>query len=216
MFFSIWQHCQIMKDHSNVTNMHFWMIQRDKREGFGHFLDLGQFNRLGIAYYDRTKCFPTFGNSTRSWRIIQKSQKCLFEWSKVPKKDIFGRFMDLGLLDLLDIAYYDGSKCFSTFGTVRRSWKMILKSQKCIFERPTEAKKKFMAIFSSLGCWIDLLSHILMVLNSFYHWYCYQVMKVHKKITEMHDSKSKKVGFWPFFAVWVVESTSYCICISSG
>ena len=109
------------------------------------------------------------------------------------KKDIFGRFMDLGLLDLLDIAYYDGSKCFSTFGTATRSWKMILKSQKCIFERPTEAKKKFMAIFSSLGCWIDLLSHILMVLNSFYHWYCYQVMKVHKKITEMHDSKSQKV-----------------------
>ena len=137
MFSNIRQLYQVMKDHSKVTEMPLWMIQS-------------------------------------------------------AKKRHFGRFMDLGLLDLLDIAYYDGSKCFSTFGTVTRSWKMILKSQKCIFERPTEAKKKVMAIFYSLGCWIVLLSHILMVLNSFYHWYCYQVMKVHKKSQKCMIQRAKK------------------------
>ena len=30
------------------------------------FLDLGLVDRLDIAYYDRTKCFSTFGNTTRS------------------------------------------------------------------------------------------------------------------------------------------------------
>ena len=137
MFSNIRQLYQVMKDHSKVTEMPLWMIQS-------------------------------------------------------AKKDIFGRFMDLGLLDLLDIAYYDGSKCISTFGTVTRSWKMILKTQKCIFERPTKAKKKFMAIFCGLGCWIDLLSHILMVLNSFNHWYCYQVMKVHKKSQKCMIQRAKK------------------------
>ena len=117
MFPSIWQHCQIMKDHSNVTNMHFWMIQRDKREGFGHFLDLGQFNRLGIAYYDRTKCFPTFGNSTRSWRIIQKSLKSILNDSTCQKEDV----LDFWLLDRLHIEYFVRTKCFPRFGNVTRS-----------------------------------------------------------------------------------------------
>ena len=39
------------------------------------FLGLGLVDRLDISYYDKTKCFPAFGNSTRSWRIIQKSLK---------------------------------------------------------------------------------------------------------------------------------------------
>ena len=30
-------------------------------------------------------CFPPFGNTTKSLRIIQKSQKSIFEWSKVSK-----------------------------------------------------------------------------------------------------------------------------------
>ena len=151
MFSKIRQHYQVMEDHSKVTEMPLWMIQN-------------------------------------------------------AKKDIFGRFLDLGLLDRLDIAYYDGTKCFSTFGTVTRSWRMILKSQKCIFERPTEAKKKFMTIFSSLGCWIDLLSHILMVLNSFYHWYCYQVMKVHKKNHRnawFKEQKSRILAIFCSLGCWI-------------
>ena len=75
----------LMLDHSKVTKMHFWMIQSAKKQVFGRFLDLGLLDRLDIAYFGRTICFPTFGNTTRSWRVIQKPSKSIFEWSKVPK-----------------------------------------------------------------------------------------------------------------------------------
>ena len=38
---NIRQNYQAMKDHSNVTKMYFWMIQRAKKEFFGHFLEFG-------------------------------------------------------------------------------------------------------------------------------------------------------------------------------
>ena len=41
------------------------------------------------------------------------------------------------------------------------------KTQKCIFEWSKEPKKWFLAIFLSLVCWIDLILHILIVLNVF-------------------------------------------------
>ena len=110
--FNIRQCYQVMKDHSNIMEMHFWMIHRAKNEVFGHFLELALLDRLDIAYCERTKCFPRFGNVTRSWRIIQTSRKCLIEWSKGPKM-------------------------------------------------------RFLAIFRSLVCWIDLILHILIVLNVF-------------------------------------------------
>ena len=62
------------------------MIHRAKKEGFGHLLESGLLDWLDIAYCASTKCLPTFGNVTRSWRIIQRSQKCIFEWSKELKK----------------------------------------------------------------------------------------------------------------------------------
>ena len=130
MFSNFRQCYQVMKDHSNITNIHFWMIQKAKNEVFGHFLEFGLLDRLDIAYCDSTKCLPTFGNVTRSSWIIQKSEKCIFEWSKVPKM-------------------------------------------------------RFLAIFLSLVCWFDLILHILMVLNNL-------VM-----IWLMLDhSKSRKMHFW--------------------
>ena len=99
MFSNIWQPYYVMKDLSKVTKMHFWMIQRTKKEIFGHFLGLGLLDQLDIAYYDSTKCFPTF---TRSLRIIQISQKYLFEWPKEPKNRflaVLGHyFLSKGLL----------------------------------------------------------------------------------------------------------------------
>ena len=86
MFTNFRQCYQVKLDHSKIRKMHFWMIQRAKKEVFGHFLEFGLLDRLDIADCDSTKCFPTFGNVTRSWRIIQRSQKCIFEWSKRPKK----------------------------------------------------------------------------------------------------------------------------------
>ena len=78
MFLSIWQHYQIMKDHSKITNIHFWMIQKAKNEVFGNFLEFGLFDWLDVAYCDSIKCLPTFGNVTRSSWIIQKIRKMHF------------------------------------------------------------------------------------------------------------------------------------------
>ena len=85
----------LMLDHSKIRKMHFWMIQRAKKEVFGHFLEFGLLNWLDIAYCDRTKCFPTFSYVTRSQRIIQRSQKCIFQWSKSPKKRFLAIFWTL-------------------------------------------------------------------------------------------------------------------------
>ena len=74
-----------------------------KNEAFGHYLEFGLLDWLDIAYDDRILCFPPFGNTTRSWRIIQKSQKSIFEWSEVPN-------LELGLSDWLDILYYERSE----------------------------------------------------------------------------------------------------------
>ena len=102
MFLSIRQHYQIMKDHSKITNIHFWMIQEAKNEVFGHFLEFGLSDRLDIAYIDRTKCFLTFSNVTRSSWIIQRSEKCIFEWSKEPKKRFLAIFLSLvGCIDFI-------------------------------------------------------------------------------------------------------------------
>ena len=79
-------------DHSKVRKMHFWMIQSAKKQVFGRFLDLGLLDRLDIAYFDRTICFPTFSNTIRSWWVILKPSKCVFEWSKVPKNRFLAVF----------------------------------------------------------------------------------------------------------------------------
>ena len=138
---------------------HFWMIQRAKKEVFGHFLEFGLLDRLDIADCDSTKCFPTFGNVTRSWRIIQRSQISIFEWSKRPKM-------------------------------------------------------RFLAIFLSWVCWIDLILHIVIVLNVFQlsatlpgHVGSF---KDHKNAF-LNDPKSQKRCFRPFSGVWSVGSTWYRI-----
>ena len=101
MFSNNRQDCQVMEDHWKVREMYFWMIQSAKKEVFGHFLEIGLLDRLDVAYFDRTKCFPTIGNTARSWRIIQKSQKCISEWFKEPKMSFsaiwsVSRFWHLG------------------------------------------------------------------------------------------------------------------------
>ena len=113
--------------------------------------------------------FLTFGNVTRSCRIIQTSRKCIFEWSIEPKSRVFGHFQEFLLLDRLSTAYCDSSICFLTFGNVTRSWRIIQTSQKCSFEWSERPKVRFLAIFRSLACWIDLILHIVIVLNVLRH-----------------------------------------------
>ena len=139
----IWQHYQVMKDYSKVSEKLFWMIQSAKNVAFGHYLVFGLLDGLDIAYFDSNKCFPTFGKVTRSWRIIQKSRKCIFEWSKEPKKRFLAIFWGFGLLDRLDIAYFDSTKCFLTFGNITRSWRIIQKSTILYFWMIQRAKQVF-------------------------------------------------------------------------
>ena len=149
-----------MKGRSKVSKMHFWMIQNAKKEVFGHFLDLGLLDWLDIAYYDRTKCVSTFGNTTRSWRIIQKFHESIFEWSKVPK-EVFRHYLEFGLLDWLDITFDDRTICFLTFADTTRSWRIIQKSQRSIFVCSQVLKMRFLAIVLSFVSWIDLVLHIM-------------------------------------------------------
>ena len=149
----------LMLDHSKIRKMHFWMIQRAKKEVFGHFLEFGLLDRLDIADCDSTKCFPTFGNVTRSWRIIQISQISIFEWSKRPKM-------------------------------------------------------RFLAIFLSLVCWIDLIFYIVIVVNVFQHLarlLGHEESFKNYKNAVLNDPKYQKRGFWQFSGVWSVRSTWYCI-----
>ena len=42
------------------------MQKRAKNEVFGHFLEFGTSDGPDIAYYDRGKCFSSFGDDKRS------------------------------------------------------------------------------------------------------------------------------------------------------
>ena len=84
-------------------------------------------------------------------------------------KSGFGQFLDFGTSDRLDVAYYDSAERFPTYGNITRSWRIIQKTQKCIFEWSKERKNMFLVIFSSLVCRIDLIMHIVVVLNIFQH-----------------------------------------------
>ena len=159
MFCNFQQCYQVMKDHLKVSKMYLWMIQSAKKEVFGRFLEFGLLDRLDIADCDSTKCFPTFGNVTMSWRIIRRPQKCFFEWSKRPKK-------------------------------------------------------RFLAIFLSLVCWIDLILHIVIVLNVFQpsaRSPGYEGSFQSHANAFLNDPKSQKRCFRPFSWVWSVGLTWYCI-----
>ena len=141
--------------------LHFWMIQGAKIEVFGHFLEFGWSDVLHTAYFD----------CTNNWAIISLMQdhsklaKMYFWMIQKAKIEVFGPFLEFGLLYRLDIAYCDDTKCFLTFGNVSRLWKITQKSKKCIFEWSKEPKQRFLAIFLSLVSWIDLILHIWIVLN---------------------------------------------------
>ena len=157
-----------MQNHSKITKMQFWMIQRAKKEGFGHHLESGLLDWLDLHIllvlnvYQRSAMLPGHEGSF-------KDLKNAFLNDPRAKKEVFGHFLEFGWLDRLDIAYSDSTKCFPTFGKVTRSWRIIQKSHKCIFEWSKEPKKRFLAIFWSLVCWIDLILHIMIVQNISQH-----------------------------------------------
>ena len=60
---------------------------------------------------------------------------------------------------------------------------------------------RFLAILWTLVCWIDLIMHIVIELNSFQHLAqlpgCEGSFKT-DKIAFLNDPKRHKLGFWPF------------------
>ena len=234
MFFNFRQGYQVMKDHSNITKMHFWMIQSTKnevfwtwvrridlilhiiielnvfqrlatqpgherafksplekhfwmiqsakKEVFGHYLELGQLDWADIAYDDRTIWFTPFGNTTSPWKIIQKSQKAFLNDPKYQEQG----FLDLGVSDRLDIAYYDRTQCFPTFGNTTRSWRSIQKSKKSFHEWSKVPRRRFLAII--LSCWIELILPMMIEQYDFHHL---ATLPVHEG-----SFKSPKKHFW--------------------
>jgi len=145
-----------------------------------------------------------FFNIRQHYQVMvghSKTLKMHFWMIQNAKKGDFGRFHDFGRLDRLGIACYDRSSYFTTLGNTARSWRIISMSPKCIFEWSKVSKKRFLAIITSLVCWIDLILHFVIVLNVFIIQQCYQVMKDPSNITEMHFwmiIRAKNEGFGHF------------------
>ena len=96
----------LMLDHSKFTKMPFWMIQIAKNEVFGHFLELGASDRLQIAYDDYTKWSWQVGCHIAHAGSFKNHKNSFLDDPKCQKR-VFDHFLELGLLDRLDTAYYD-------------------------------------------------------------------------------------------------------------
>ena len=109
----------------------------------------------------------TFGNGTRSWRIIQKSQKCIFEWSKEPKKMFLAIFWSLvSWIDLIlhIVIVINVLQHLETLPNHATSFK---NKRNLFLDDPTNLKWGFSAIFLSLVHPVNLILHILIKLNDF-------------------------------------------------
>ena len=79
-------------------------------------------------------------NDHDTWTVISpmmdhsKIVKMPFWTIQNAKNGFFDHFLVLGLLDRLDIAYYESTICLTTLFSVTRSRMIIQKSQKLIFE----------------------------------------------------------------------------------
>ena len=67
------------------------------------------------------------------------------------KNEVFGLYIEFGLLDRLDIAYYDGTKCFLTFGNVLPGHAESFKITKMHIWMIQRAKKEGFGHFLDFG-----------------------------------------------------------------
>ena len=114
---------------------------------------------------------------------------------------VIGHFLEFGPSDQLDIAYFDSAKWYSRF--VNGITHVLHLDHSIITLRwcKTTCFDQFLAIFSSLVCWIDLILHIMIVLNDFQLSIMLPVregsFKNHKNAF-LNDPKCQKRGFWSF------------------
>ena len=149
----------------------------------------------------------TGGLSYLSCWITQKSQKCLFVWSKMPKMSFLAIFLSLAYridfkLHIL-ILQNDLDK-----------WAVILpmlgslKNHKNAFWMIQRAENEVFGHLLEFGASDRLQLHILIMLNDLDRWAVISPMLDYSKITKM---PSRKWGFWPFSWVWCIRSTWYRI-----
>ena len=105
-----WAHISTMLDHSKITEMPCWMIQRAKNEVFGHFLEFCALDRLENAYFGFTKWSWHVGCHVAHAGSFRNHKNAFLGWSKEPKMFYFHHFLELALLDRLDITYFDFTK----------------------------------------------------------------------------------------------------------
>ena len=63
---NVFQHLAALPGHEGSFKSHKNEFLDDPNCQKHGFLDLGLMDRFDTAFYDRTICFPTFGNNTRS------------------------------------------------------------------------------------------------------------------------------------------------------
>ena len=99
-----------------------------------------------------------------------KNHKNAFLNELKSQNEVFGHFHMFGQLDRLDIADCDRTKCSPTLGKVNRSWMIIQKPQKLVYDWSKEPKMRFLVIFINLVWWIDLILQIVIEVNVLKHW----------------------------------------------
>ena len=80
---------------------------------------------------------------------FEKYKNAFFNDLKSQKRG-FRHFLEFGLLDRLNIAYCDSTKCFLTFYNVTRSCRIIQKSKDAFLNDPKSQKRGF---WSFSGVW---------------------------------------------------------------
>ena len=164
MFSSIRQHYQIMKDHSNVTKMHFWMIQRAKKRFLAIFwalvcwINLILHNVIVLNVFQHSTTLPDHEGSF-------KCHKNSFLNDPKPKKRFLAIFWSLVCLILHIVILLNVFQLLATLPGHEGSFK----GRKNAFWMIQRARKTFLAIFWSLDCLIGMILHIVIVLDIFQH-----------------------------------------------
>ena len=120
------------------------------------------------------------------------------------KKEVFGYFMDFGLLERLYIANCDTIKGFSHFATLP-GYGGSFKHLKNVFLNDPRGQKCDFWPFSGLwSCWIDLILQILILLKVFEHLATspgHEGSFKNPNNALLNDPKYGKRVFWPFSGV---------------
>ena len=147
----------------------------------------------------------------KKFRIIQKSRK---RARNGPFLTLVRFWRKTGLRNFPKARYYDRAAFFWEPRENRMSGKILIDFWEFFFVRRVgrfEWSIQLLAIFFRLVDRINLILHIVIVLNVFDH---FATLPSHagsfknQNKAFLNDPKSQKRGFWSFFVVWSVGPTS--------